>query len=547
MLENHNEIKKSHPEALENIKVESGGLLETIVNYEKPPQLSEFNSEDFKTLVEIFKTSEIQVFDFTLHENKMTLPRADIVQLMQVEAINVRMMRIFLEYLNSMQILEHEKYKKGRNKCWFQGVEILNYDVSRKKINYNFFNGSESKGKQAGSMEYDRLIFVINIDGRWVAVIVQFDPKEVFVTDFLASELGSVSVDEISKLVMLLIQIELGIQFQDFSSYQGSKVKFICDCGVYVLNYVYKCMNNDIVSNVKTKFSEKELFKKQLVWLFLKLALTQKNEIHFFVPPRIDDDIIHSNRHPPKKFSDVYEPDLINRKVYNKSANTSPLRAKFDKERQDFSKIDPNNLLSRPRDANHQKMARYRNSSEDRLKLQNHMSLNTPTRLYRNDSLTQKATFLGIPGMPQRLEIPFSKQASLASVSKQSKHESFNLSPFTPTSKLPPIQQPALYYPANPLLSQISPKNYALKSMAPQRPVRIKNNPSKPQISLKYSFNNNVPEVDDESNSSRLTTLFEEFGREEKEEAELKKMKLKLENILKTKIPINNLIAKGKY
>lgn len=514
-------------QSLDNIKLESPDHLEKIVNYEKLPQLSDFNSEEFKTLVEMFKICEDQSFEITLLKNKLTLPRADIGQLMQVEAINARIMRIFLEYLNSIQISD-EKYKKALNKCLFQGVEIAEFDLVHKKLNYNFLNRHKGKKLPELMKEYDKVIFVINIDGRWISVITQSESKGIFVTDFLSSELGALSTNEISKLVGIIVQKELDIHNQDISWYQGNKVKYICDCGFYVLNFAYKCMNNDTVENIKTKFSEKELFKKQLIWLFLKLSLTQKSEIHFFVPPRLDDEIIQSTRQSAKKYSQLYEADPVLRKNYNKSANHSPLRSKADKERQEILRIE--NLLLRPREASHQKPGRaYRNSSEEKLSLQGHMSANTPLSLYKNDS---KARYLGAP---QNLDILYHPHG-IPSL-KPSKHESLSLSPFTPSSKLPPIQPSPLYYPGNPLLSPISHKNFALNPH--HRPLRIKNNKSNPRLPLKLSLNNNVPEVDNDSNSSRLTTLLEEFRREDKEDAAANKMKAKLGNLLKCKIYLN--------
>ncbi|RZK10760.1 MAG: hypothetical protein EOO43_19955, partial [Flavobacterium sp.] len=130
--------------------------------------------------------------------------------------------------------------------------------------------------------EFDKAILVLKYDDRWMCTAIELKSHRYYITDFLAEDLSKVKFDEILDVVKEIAQSEFRLKYEIQEFYDQKKLNFLSDCGIYVLNYIYKCMNNPVLDVIQVKFLEKDLFRKQLLWLIFKMRHLKKKEVQIF-------------------------------------------------------------------------------------------------------------------------------------------------------------------------------------------------------------------------------------------------------------------------
>ena len=262
------------------------GKLKTIIEWETPPQLREFDQNEYKQMCNVFKT--LNLGDNEVYMNKEGVPITinDIKMLEQEEAVSSRIIALFVNYLNLLQRVEKDKYtKKNKNRCYFSALNVVNYDKYYKKSKYEFFFGSKNNYRKDPSKiyeDFDKVVLILKYDDRWMCAAIELTSNRYYITDFLAEDLSKVKYDEVLEVVKEIAQSEFKLNYEIQEFYDHKRLNFLSDCGIYILNYVYKCMNNSLLDSVKVKFMEKDLFRKQLLWLIFKMKNLKKKEHQLF-------------------------------------------------------------------------------------------------------------------------------------------------------------------------------------------------------------------------------------------------------------------------
>ena len=204
------------------------------------------------------------------------------------------MVALFCNYLNTIQRIEPGKYNiNNKNRCFTVGINVVNYDKFYKKAKYQLYYGFRNpyRGKpQKLCHEHDKLILIFKYDNRWICTTVDLRSHVFYIVDFLSEDLSCVKYEELLDLAKSLVSQEFGVPYQSHEILDDTRINYLNDCGLYSLNYLYKVTQNQHTDLVRVKPPEKELFRKQLVWLTLRLRNAKTKKIEMFNFPEKDDE-----------------------------------------------------------------------------------------------------------------------------------------------------------------------------------------------------------------------------------------------------------------
>lgn len=266
--------------------------MKTLVELEHPPNLREFDQSEYKEMYHGFSSKKLSENDIYLNKDGVHIKVDDIRKLEQEEAVNSRIVALFVNYLNLLQKIERSNMnKRNQCRCYFAAVNVLSYDKYYKKAKYEFLPGLRNEYRHNSEKiyeDFDKTVLVIKYDDRWMCTAIELRSHRYYITDFLAEDLSKVKFDEILEVVKEIAQSEFGLKYEIQEFYDQKKLNFISDCGIYILNYIYKCMNNPVLDVIQVKFLEKDLFRKQLLWLIFKMKNLKKKEIQMFDFPKDD-------------------------------------------------------------------------------------------------------------------------------------------------------------------------------------------------------------------------------------------------------------------
>jgi len=266
--------------------------MKTLVELEHPPNLREFDLSEYREMYQGFVSKKLSDNDIYLNKDGVHIKVDDIRKLEQEEAINSRIVALFINYLNLLQKIERGNMnKRNQCRCYFAAVNVLSYDKYYKKAKYEFFPGLRNEYRNNPEKiyeEFDKAILVLKYDDRWMCTAIELRSSRYYITDFLAEDLSKVKFDEILDVVKEVAQREFGLKYEIQEFYDQKKLNFLSDCGIYVLNYIYKCMNNPVLDVIQVKFLEKDMFRKQLLWLIFKMRHLKKKEVQIFDFPEDD-------------------------------------------------------------------------------------------------------------------------------------------------------------------------------------------------------------------------------------------------------------------
>ena len=316
---NQNQSKRKDPNS-SGLKVRGADepQLTTMVEYANLPKISEYDVNDLKQMYKAFKALNLPDGEVYLSLSGVPINVEDIDRLEQEEAISYRVVALFANYLNKLQRVEKNKYNKSiGNRTYVIAANVVNYDKYYKKVKYELFFGFQNEYKKNPERiyeDYDKAIIIMKYDDRWMATAIDLRTSTYHIADFLADDLSKVKFDETLEVVKYIAQTEFKLKYDSQEFYDFKKLNFLCDCGVYTLNFVYKCMNNPDLGLIKTKFNEKELFIKQLIWVILKLKNAKKIETHVynFTPSKEDEkkETHGKGRHDDVKVKESFENSL---------------------------------------------------------------------------------------------------------------------------------------------------------------------------------------------------------------------------------------------
>jgi hypothetical protein len=189
--------------------------------------------------------------------------------------------------MNQLERIKKETFHIDQNRCQFLGVEVLTYDKFSKDVKYNRLPELGAQIIRNGvniSQELDKVVVVINYDGRWIVAVLAVNLKTLYIVDFLSPHLGGLKNQDLYEIMKQIIDKELGTGFEGLEFFAGLKLKYISDCGIYALNFVYKCRSNEYVENIQVKPIDKDPFRKQLIWLLLKRNELPRSKVQFSLP-----------------------------------------------------------------------------------------------------------------------------------------------------------------------------------------------------------------------------------------------------------------------
>jgi len=266
--------------------------MKTLVELEHPPNLREFDQTEYKQMHHGFTSKKLNENNIYLNKDGVHIKVDDIRKLEQEEAVNSRIVALFVNYLNLLQRIDRGNMsKRNQCRCYFAAVNVLSYDKYYKKAKYEFLPGLRNEYRHNSEKiyeDFDKTVLVIKYDDRWMCTAIELRSHRYYITDFLAEDLSKVKFDEILEVVKEIAQSEFGLKYEIQEFYDQKKLNFISDCGIYILNYIYKCMNNPVLDVIQVKFLEKDLFRKQLLWLIFKMKNLKKKEVQMFDFPQDD-------------------------------------------------------------------------------------------------------------------------------------------------------------------------------------------------------------------------------------------------------------------
>lgn len=244
-----------------------------------PPHLDYYNQTEYEKLLQDFDLGSTANYVLYQNENNM-LTRGDLSKLEQGEIITNSMTGMFADYLNTLQRAYKKRYcKSNGNRHFVIAAQVLSYDKISRRPKYEFLsclNQYKDDPKDLLS-KLDKLSFVLYYDERWIAVILDLKDKELLLVDFLAEGLSKIKSKEINDVIQYIIRAEFPhTNVKSFRLYNLVKLNFLSDCGLYVYSFIYKYMNNELMDNIDIQFWEKDLFRKKIAWLVLKIGTIQK-------------------------------------------------------------------------------------------------------------------------------------------------------------------------------------------------------------------------------------------------------------------------------
>jgi len=249
---------------------------------EKLPHPSEFNNFEYESLLESLNMNSSNYVLFQQNDDVIT--RNDVRKLENDEIITDNTMSMFANYLSLLQKQYENLYnEKNLNRCFLVVVKINGFDKIKQMPDYVFLNSTISykDNVQEFCSNFDKFIFIVQYDERWTVIVLNLFEGDLSIADFLSKGLSGIKSEDILERMKLVIRSEFPSLFvQSKKTYDVSKLNFLSDCGIYAMSFVYKCINNSILDNIHVNYWEKDLFRKQLVWLFLKVSMMTKNKVH---------------------------------------------------------------------------------------------------------------------------------------------------------------------------------------------------------------------------------------------------------------------------
>jgi len=256
-------------------------LAVSLLDSEFPPHLDDYDQEEYERLLQEFDLGSN--IDYILYQkDNSRLTRGDLSKLEQGEIITNSMASMYADYLNILQRAYKKQYnKKNGNRHFVLSVHVLNYDRINKRPKYEFLsciNQYKDDPKELLA-RLDKLSFVVYYDERWIVAVLDLKDEELLLVDFLAEGLSHVRSKEIIEVIRYIIRAEFPhTNVKGFQLYNLVKLNFLSDCGLYVFSFIYKCMNNALKDGIDIQFWEKDLFRKKIAWLVLKIGNIKKNE-----------------------------------------------------------------------------------------------------------------------------------------------------------------------------------------------------------------------------------------------------------------------------
>ena len=202
------------------------------------------------------------------------ISKRDVWKLENDEIVTSNTVGMFVGYLNMLQKAYKQVYNsKNNNRCYTIALSVLNFDKFTKATKYSFISSNTEYKENTEDFldDYDRLTLILYYDERWIVAVLDLVEGHLLLADFLSEELSKAKAQEILDVLKQILRLEFYRAYRTAKLVDVPKIKFLSDCGVYSLSFAYKCMNNASTESLSVKFWEKELFKKQVVWLYLKL------------------------------------------------------------------------------------------------------------------------------------------------------------------------------------------------------------------------------------------------------------------------------------
>ena len=239
------------------------------------PSLKNFNIDDIKKIKEktVNVLANLSPEDKLYTLLKVPIKKKYLTKLEEDNEMHHNLFILFLRYLIYLQKFEPQQ------KTYILALEIDEYK-DLENLKYVFLPGLENiyeKFEQLTDFEY--LIYIIRIDGRWVIEILSIGDKIPFLIDFISPSLSNVNHLQlhgiISKIHQVLFEEALT---EDYVLLDKLISREINDYSIYVcfISY-YVTMNqewNDVKENIGN-LSEVEMkyFKNKILWIIYTIIM----------------------------------------------------------------------------------------------------------------------------------------------------------------------------------------------------------------------------------------------------------------------------------
>jgi len=219
----------------------------SMVNNFTLPELSEFVMEEYSLMVQQASGVSKDGSQVMIERNGIKVQNEDILNFQKEDQVSLNIIMIFLEYLNSLQSFYRAENKNSKNRNLFYAIDISTIQDDPKKIKYKVFepNLRKSLGNPDLTKNFDKIVILLCVDGRWIVSVFHIANQSLFIIDFLSEHLSNIESQKLCEDVIWIVQKELGdeAKVESLEYYEDKRLNYLSDCGLYTLNYAYKCMN----------------------------------------------------------------------------------------------------------------------------------------------------------------------------------------------------------------------------------------------------------------------------------------------------------------
>lgn len=267
------------------VKETNGGALKFTLKYGVFPKLSEYSKEQYAELE--FELKGMKMNELVLERYGNPIFVKDFVSFKDDSGFPVNIMTVFLLYLQDLQKNNPALYHPEKmNRGLFLGFKINQYDSFYKNLKYDLFFGVKNiyQGKpRLIYSNFDLVFMVIFLEDRFFLGVVQLQTQTLHIVNFLDRDLDpNQEEDYYSEILNIISQKELGLKSLKIKLYEKNKFNFYNDFGIFVALFIFKLIKHPSIEDLRFKTSEKESFKKCLLWLILKLSTQTPEKVYYY-------------------------------------------------------------------------------------------------------------------------------------------------------------------------------------------------------------------------------------------------------------------------
>lgn len=263
------------------------GALKFTVKYGKFPKISDFSQQESEKLqAELLENFDMNMQEVILERYGNILLMNDYQNFISDTAFPISLMTIYLMYMQELQknddyFFNYEKANRGL----FLGYNLKKFDNFHKIADYEIFFGMKNYYIRKTSLIYsnfDLIFIVIIMEERYFLCVVYLKKNVILVINFLDPDLETIQNEDFFEITVIICEKELGLKKLKHKLYERKKINKFSDFGLFVGYFIFKVLKEPLMDEIRMKTNEKDLFKKFLTWLILKLSKQKPQKVYFY-------------------------------------------------------------------------------------------------------------------------------------------------------------------------------------------------------------------------------------------------------------------------